>query len=512
MRLAYFAAFAALPFSAFADDFVLNAPITAVEVYPQGAKVTREVPYNIPAGSHRLILPDLPAYIPASMINATLSNGGFSTEQVQTHSLPPIRLPESDEIKAARTELKAVEDAIIAFQLEVDAATAEIEAGKALQAFAAGLGQGQGDPLTPEALSDIAVIVAEKTAQAAKQIAAAQAKISAMERDAFDLENDEERARTKLESLVPDDESRTQFTGAINASGAISGVMTIEYYISSASWQPVYSVYLTRGDKPEMKIDRTIALTQDTGESWRDVDLMLTTRELDSAVDGQLPSPWLRRIMEPVELKARSAVPMSMEDSSRGYVEPVMEEAPVIVQQIGEGVSYGLDMVYKFPQKISAPSARAATLLELDTLSFDAPEIRAIAYAASNDRAFAQATFKNTSGEALLAGASRHFLDGVLVGTSALGEIAAGAEADIGFGAIRGIQLKRITKGREEGDSGVIRRSNDETDAVVITVENLTGEPWDLRLMDRVPYSEQEDLSIKWQASPMPSAQDIDGK
>lgn len=516
MRLAYFAAFAALPFSAFAEDFVLDAPITAVEVYPQGAKVTREVPYNVPAGAHRLILPDLPQGLEEVLLKAKLSDGAFSTEQIQRYELPLLRLPESDEIKSARAEQIAAEEALRAGEVKSDIAQGEVTAGHALAAFAAGLGQGKGEPLTPEALREIAALVAEKTTEASAQIVTAQAKVDGMARALKALRDNLTRATAKLASLTPEHESRSQFTGSLKANAATSGVLKVEYYVRDAFWDPVYNVYLTRGDEPSMKIERAIALTQGTGENWNGVDLTLSTRAINAAVAGAEPQAWLRRIMDTDGMRRFGSSAARPEKGMSAELDMVMEApAPAIVSLAtarGGGVSAGLDMIYHFPQKISAPSASAATLLELDTLEFDEPEIRAIAYAAGNDRAFAQATFKNTSGEAILAGDSRHFLDGVMVGWSSVQEIAAGAEADIGFGELRGIQLKRITKDREEGDSGVIRRSNDETDEVVITVENLTGEPWDLRLMDRVPYSEQEDLSIKWQASPTPSEQDIDGK
>ena len=41
-------------------------------------------------------------------------------------------------------------------------------------------------------------------------------------------------------------------------------------------------------------------------------------------------------------------------------------------------------------------------------------------------------------------------------------------------------------------------------------MENLTGEAWPLRVLDQVPYSEQEDLVITWNARPRPTETDVD--
>jgi hypothetical protein len=46
---------------------------------------------------------------------------------------------------------------------------------------------------------------------------------------------------------------------------------------------------------------------------------------------------------------------------------------------------------------------------------------------------------------------------------------------------------------------------------VEIEIRNLTGEAWNLRLIDRVPYSEEEDLEVRWTATPEPAETDLDG-
>ncbi len=86
-----------------------------------------------------------------------------------------------------------------------------------------------------------------------------------------------------------------------------------------------------------------------------------------------------------------------------------------------------------------------------------------------------------------------------------------GAEARLPFGPIEGLQLSRVNERNEGGDrGGVLSRSNEITEKVVIEVENLTGESWPLRVLDQVPYSEQEDLVITWNAQPRPTQVDVD--
>ena len=77
-----------------------------------------------------------------------------------------------------------------------------------------------------------------------------------------------------------------------------------------------------------------------------------------------------------------------------------------------------------------------------------------------------------------------------------------------GFGAIDGLRLKRLVPEANEGDRGLISKSNERREVAQISVENLTGRDWPVRLIDQVPYSEQEDLKIDWTATPAPTATD----
>lgn len=56
----------------------------------------------------------------------------------------------------------------------------------------------------------------------------------------------------------------------------------------------------------------------------------------------------------------------------------------------------------------------------------------------------------------------------------------------------------------------MISRSNQRDTVAEIEVENLTGQVWPLRVLDLVPFSEQEDLEITWSAKPTPSEENVD--
>jgi uncharacterized protein (TIGR02231 family) len=172
----------------------------------------------------------------------------------------------------------------------------------------------------------------------------------------------------------------------------------------------------------------------------------------------------------------------------------------------------GLSVVYDFPEPVDVASGADAVRIPFDELEFGA-ELAARAVPLVDDVAYLVATVTNESSEPLLPAESvRRYFDGGLVGTGPMPQIAAGAKAELGFGPIEGVQLTRTVLERAEGDRGLITRSNEETEEVRIEVKNLTDRTWPLQLLDRVPYSEQEDLQITYQASPEPDIRGVEDR
>ncbi|MFT7594176.1 MAG: hypothetical protein ACI8R4_001494 [Paracoccaceae bacterium] len=63
-----------------------------------------------------------------------------------------------------------------------------------------------------------------------------------------------------------------------------------------------------------------------------------------------------------------------------------------------------------------------------------------------------------------------------------------------------------------EGATGLISRYNQQRQHWRLEVENLSDQDWDVRTLDRVPYSEQDDLKISWAATPQPNETNVDDR
>jgi uncharacterized protein (TIGR02231 family) len=171
----------------------------------------------------------------------------------------------------------------------------------------------------------------------------------------------------------------------------------------------------------------------------------------------------------------------------------------------------GETVVYRYPSVVSVAKGVENLRLALDSLTMR-PTIEARAVPSRDQTAFLMASFTHDSPELLLAGTAFLYRDGTLVGGTEFPGLASGAKAEIGFGAIEGLRLKRTMPERSTGDRGFISTSTEQQETAVLSVENLTTEAWPVRVLDQIPYSEQEELAITYKADPAATEENYDNQ
>lgn len=499
----------AVPASLWADEFVVDSRVTAATVFPYGASLTRQADFTIPAGRHQLILTDMPMIDPAAL---RLSVPGATVGAIRYRDdfVPPRSDADKAALAAAKAEVetraRAVEvaqDAVASIRIEADAARARI-------AFLDGIGQSDGlAQATPDQLRELAALIGEEGLNARRAVQAAETRAREAERAVTEAKKALDRAEQALRALDTEATDRAYLVVEVNAAAPVTDVMTLGYTTEAASWAPTYDLRLTTGDAPALSMDRGAYVRQDTGENWTDLALTLSTVQPAGQTQPGDVWPWLRRIVDPKQMPA--PVPMAQRTlkTEMGMADAVAAE-PVVVEA---AASFdGISVTYSYPDPVSVATGADAVQVALGSVDFK-PEVFARAVPLSDRTAYLSAAITNNSGELILgSGDARFFLNGTFVGQRYLELIAEGDDAELSFGPIEGLRLERVVKDRMAGDRGVISKSNEQNEEVEITVRNLTGMDWAVRLRDRVPYSEQEDLAITWSADPMPAETDVDGK
>lgn len=509
MRVLIAALLASTALPACADTIAATSRITAVTVYPDGAKLTREVSFTAPAaGSHELLVTDMPYGSDPGLIRLAPSEGlQLGAFNLRADRLPPREDPLTKDQQAAKTAIEAAEVTADQAQLALEAVTAGVEAAEAQVRFLSSFSGALPDGATPDTIRSMAAMIGTETLAARQAALAAKAELPPARKAVTEAQEALAKAQAAYDALPSADMDYTALSVAVTAAAAGEQTVTVTQYVGNASWQPVYDLNLTREGGDKLVLDRSVLVTQYTGEDWDGVALTLSSsRPAEQAAPSQL-WPELRSIGPEVDeedlmRKSLGGADMAMLPA------PVAEAAPVVAA----GMAYeGDTVVYHYPEAVTVATGAENLRLALDSLEF-APVVEAVAVPRLDSTAFVVARFTNASEEPLLPGQAMLFREGVLVGSTWLDVIAPGVETDLGFGALETLRVKREMPKRAGGETGVFTSSNQQSESAVITVENTGAEAWPVRILDQVPYSEQDDLEIEVSASPDPTETDVDGQ
>ncbi len=502
--------FALLPTPLLADDILLTSRVTEVTLYPSSAKIARAVPFTVPAGQHQLQLLDLPQGTPMESLRVSVSGATLGAITLREDFVPPRDTTDSEAVQEAKAKITQLENDL---RTRTDkAATIRLakEAADTRIGFLRQLGQGETlKGADPQTLRDVAQMIGDETLAARQAVINAEAQAREVDRQISDLNNEIAKAKSALNALVPEQKERNLVAVNITADTPTEGTLTVTYNTWNAGWMPVYDAHLNGLDDPTLTLKRGALIGQHTGENWQGVKLTLSTNRPSGQSNPSELWPDLRRIGDK---EPPRPVLMSKENAHSGRATDAVMAEPMIVEEASATVNLdGLSVTYTHPTPVDLASDADATRITLGTLDLSAT-IQALAVPRRDETAFLTAAFTNTSPEMILPSTqTQFFLNGEFIGTRATDHIAAGKESRFSFGPIDGLRLRRVSE-REEGDRGVLTRSNEIREVADIEIQNLTGRAWNVRLLDQVPYSEQEDLVVSWNASPDPTERDVEDR
>lgn len=499
-----------LPAPALSEQILAASRITSVTVFAQGAEVVREVRFTAMAGAHELLITDLPQATAQELLRLAPQEGlQLGAYALRTDRLPPRDDLTSPALAAAKAEVETWQarerEALAVIEaIDIKVQAAEVQAG-----FLAGV-KAEGEGLTPDAVRALAGMIGSEVLAAKQAAMAARADLPAAQKALDEVQKGLAKAHEAEAAVLTGAENYAALSVAVTAANDGEQSLTLSHFVYEAGWMPVYDVNLTRGETTSLDLKRGVLVGQYSGEDWQGVNLTLSTAQPSAQAEPSRLWPDLRRIVDPAreaEADAREA------QMAGGMGEPVMEPAMV---ESAPGMTalagyQGDTVVYRYPVPVDVADGVESLRLALDEKSYAAKAF-AQAVPRRDQTAFLMARFTNESGEVLLPGTAFLMREGVLVGSTNLEILAPGAEATLAFGAIEGLRLKRDMPERAEGDRGILSSSTQLEEKAVLEVRNLTNEAWAVRLLDQVPYSEQEDLEISHESDPAPSETDVEGQ
>ncbi|MDO9384374.1 MAG: mucoidy inhibitor MuiA family protein [Hyphomicrobiaceae bacterium] len=537
MRIAIAAASAILlAGSAHAAEISAQSKVDAVTVFPSGAEVIRVGKVKLEKGEHVIVFSDVPAQAAPNSIRVEgRSTGKFEIGSVDTRHL---FVPRTDEAAAA-SERRRIEDELDTLRDARAMLDGQVLAAETQKTLIANLAQlpvrpappqvAAGSP--PEDWARILALIGSGTSEAIRASQDAQVRMRDLDHKIEDLEK-------KLASIAPAREERTEVKVYVSAADALEADVSVRYQVPNASWIALYDARLATGTKdapPKLDLTRRASISQNTGESWDDVTVVLsTTRPTAGAAAPELFPMTVDYVPEPkpvpvgrmdeqrtrnmaADRKAGGGFGAGDQDGMAAESAPmaasVPAPAPIVQDAIQRGalaVAAPFQALFAVPGRLTVPNTGEAKRVQLSEDSME-PQIAVRTVPKDDAKAYLYAKLVLPKGSPILPGTVALFRDGTFVGNGLLPVLSPGEEHELGFGIDDSVRVRHAIVEDKRGQTGLISSSKTDTRNYRITVKNLHQRPISLTLYDQIPASQNQDIKVE-RTGLAPTKENIDDK
>ena len=503
-----------------AGGAMMDAPITRVTVFTDGARVMRTGLTQLAAGPRSLVVGNLPASADTASVRVAARGDDLALLNVEVHrrvSAEPLR----EQTARLRAEAERWRDAVQGLDDDDAAEQAGLgflghlsEAAATSLARAVSSGRAGYDEL-----SGMAGHLSASTANTL----ARRREIAARKRVA---ERELAAAEARLKVAAHGGGRQVEFvevTLDFEAGADTEAEIDLTYHVSGASWRPLYDLVL---DGERLNVSYLAEITQQTGEDWPEVALALsTTRQGRSQALPEL-SPWYigrpqprpdpaRPLMLRAASMASESAPGAPAPDEPGAVafaaaagpqarkakKARMLEADAVESESGAGFSYTVARPLAVPgdggpHKTLVAKFDPDVVLDYLTVPVLAPE------------AYLRATVTN-GGLLLLPGRARIFHGGQFVGETRLDTVAPGEEFEVQLGVDDQIKVERKLRRRSTAKA-LLGGTRTIDIAYEITVDNHHERRATVSVHDHIPVSTDGDIKVRARETSPPPAETDD--
>ena len=495
-----------------AGDQLMNAPITSVTVFRDGARVLRAGRIELAAGPGSVTIGDLPATVDASSVRIAARGRDLALLNVEVRrrvGTEPLR----EQTARLRAEVERWRDAVQALDDEDAAEQAGLgflshlsEAAATSLARAVGSGRAGYDEL-----SGMAGHLSASTASALVRKREIGVRKRAAERE---LVAAEARLNAAEQGGKPKKVAFVEVTVDLEARAATEAEIDLTYHVSGASWRPLYDLALN-GER--LNVSYLAEVTQQTGEDWPEVALVLSTTRMGQSQTLPELSPWYIGRPQPPPAPAGAvlmAAGMANESAVADGAPPPQprggrafpgsaRRTPMLAAEQAESES-GAGLTYTVARPLAVPgdggphktlvaSFDADAVLDYLTVPVLAPE------------AYLRATVTNGT-LLLLPGRARIFHGAQFVGETHLDTVAPGEEFEVQLGVDDQIKVERKLR-RRSTSKALLGGTRTIDIGYEITVENHRDRDATVSVHDHIPVSTDGDVKVRARETSPPPAE-----
>ena len=488
--------------------FAETSTVEAVRLYPDGARILRTAEVGVAAGQS-LVEIEVPANL--SWRTDTLQVNVAADAEIDILGVQSRTLDPSETTSPLQERIDELADQIGALKTEVS--TAE------------GLAKSLRGMIERSTLADVdAADMLALFTEAQRGIADLQAQALAGKKQIETL--DEERNRLIRQLRERGEGQPTRIVElSLDAGASTDALFTLTYLTGNANWSPTYETNLTsEGDEAALTIVQNAQILQQTGESWDDVDVVLSTAR--AFANTQMPEldPWFlyaqqlnrAKILASGGIAYEDSIAMAapaMEVSEAGFANFATDIAPMEAPTSRGSVSMaGLFAEIRLEGSQDLEPGVEPTQVRLQTTPLTVDLSRRTT-PVLDETVYLFAEFQNDTGAALLPGQATLFHNGRFAGLGYLPPLQPGETAEMGFGPDERITVSRQLLDRSSGDRGLFRGKRRIERDYAITLNSYHDAPIAVQVFDQLPVAEDEDVSISLlETSSRPAAVDYNDK
>lgn len=532
LRAAFSCLFAVIMLApAAAQGVPVSSRIDSVLVFPSGAEITRIAKIKLEAGQQTLVFADLPAQADASSIRVEgKANGGLEIGAVDSRRIFVSR----DDAQAAASARRRIEDEIEGLQDQKALIEGQIAASETQARLIENLANLPNQPVQPgqaaaaprEDWSSLLALIGSSMVDAHNARLQGRIKIRELDRRIADLEKE-------LAQLAPRREERTEIKVEVTAQTALDAELVVRYQVPNASWKPYYDARLSTGSKtvePSLELVRRASITQRSGEAWDNVEVTLSTTRPKAGSSA----PELRPItvdylpeVKPLPQAPPAPEAEAADDSAaresfaageaagseperlRGHVAAL---APKAAKQRQAGVEIApFHALYRVAERTSVPDTGETKRVLIAQTSVT-PQLAVKTVPKLDQTAYLYAKFKLPERTPMLPGPVSLFRDKTFVGTGQLPLVSGNEEVELGFGVDDLVRVRHTVAEEVRGESGLISSSRNDRRAYRISIKNLHERAINLTVLDQIPVSKQQGITVELTGATKPTRHDVDDK
>ena len=493
----------------FAAEISAKSQITSATVFPTGAQITRKSKISLEAGEHTIILKDLPVEAIRDSIRVEgVANGTLEIGSVDTKSIYIFGKPANRD----KSKRKEIENRIEELQDERSSIDGIIKALTTQKEYISQLTRLPSRPVSPQSTSvntqqdwvTLFDLIGTKMTALNQQSLENQLKQRTIDKKIKELQK-------QLSTQPSKQDQRTQVKINIKALKDLEATLKIRYQIHNAGWKPFYDARLdTKGgpDKVKLSIIRRASVYQRSTEEWNNIKLSLSTTRPNRSTAAPNLRPLKVEIKEYKQKKRRVSRGYSQQEqnsvlqdsvsvmSKGGFAKPALAPRLEANQVRYTNVKQlPFQAIFEVPGEVTIKTKgeqKKVTLSKLDL----SPKLKAITVPKVQPIAFLSTNFKLPKTAQILGGSVSLYRDGIYIGKGWLPDLASGVEHNLGFGSDDSIQVKFSEIDRSKGETGILSTSKTDVRNFKITVKNLHDWKIPVTVMDQIPYSENEKITV----------------